>query len=532
MALRFLLAAPWIALAISLALPDEACAAGKGRMNPVFGNLTRSASFREESGQPVYTYSLTHAPPDNAAILSLRLDVSTSHGIASLSGTGKDALTATVELRLREKGIGVVAVQALHEGRTFGTPHDIDGSAMWWVKEVEAPKSLSRFDGYELRVIDPRPTLPGIRIVRANPRLWLGRFDHILPSTDDDDRVIARKRQVIRDLDWTQKSIGPVVTHANSRSHWKRLLAEADEADQRHWFRDAFFSRAVRSELTAAKRDFDARDFQSMNGRLRLLLARLESASDEQWTAEARILLIQNVRALVDAPPPEAIEPDLAVPARSASLPIGQPRKIAATLTDHASGGPLSGREVELVFPATMRRLTATTDSQGVAAFEFTSEQQGTELFHIRACVECRADVPALEISGSTHWTYAADLTIADLEPREFHARPGDPLVVRERTVDHGNQSPPSSVTRYYLSPGRTSDPAQAIVLGARAMTSGYASEHIHSLRYVIPANFPEGPAVLVACADDENEVIEVRKHNNCTDAAFGVLRAKQAGVE
>ena len=118
-------------------------------------------------------------------------------------------------------------------------------------------------------------------------------------------------------------------------------------------------------------------------------------------------------------------------------------------------------------------------------------------------------------------WKGGPDLIVPFFIPPLLETKAGNPIYINVITANIGITEAIPSVTRFYISPNETIDPATDYVLGEYSVKNLIAEEFLENKQFsfTVPDNFSEGRYYLAACADAENVVAELSESNNCSFA-------------
>jgi hypothetical protein len=117
------------------------------------------------------------------------------------------------------------------------------------------------------------------------------------------------------------------------------------------------------------------------------------------------------------------------------------------------------------------------------------------------------------------------DLVVSALSDPPALAAPGDAFTVTDTTMNLGALAAGPSTTRYYLSPNPVRDAGDLLLTGVRTVTAlagGATSNGATEVR--MPRTTVLGMYFLLACADDQGDVVESDETNNCRASATGML--------
>jgi len=116
-------------------------------------------------------------------------------------------------------------------------------------------------------------------------------------------------------------------------------------------------------------------------------------------------------------------------------------------------------------------------------------------------------------------WKGGPDLIIPFFIPPLLETKAGNPIYINVITANIGITEAIPSVTRFYISPNETIDPATDYVLGEYSVKNLTAEEFLENKQFsfTVPDAFSEGRYYLAACADADNVVAELSESNNCS---------------
>jgi hypothetical protein len=532
------------------------CEAQVGEMPvPILKNVTVQVTSAYDPATLHYSYQYTIQNPatNTGEIWNIKLDIRTEPRRARLSASGltipfgtssipfSDMLSRREPLGL-DPGVSVVPIgQQVPEGWNGGFGKD--GYARFSAGS-RATKIIpgATMSGFTLI----SPGTPTIREIQAIPDWVLIVPDHDQVTED----VLEAAAAVERDLPSTTYTLGPSgITDFGSDAHWSLLAADIERAAGLGWITETSLAQALRDQLAFARAALDQEDGTLAKARLQSLLQTMLDSQDSQRNLESYDLVVLNVQRLLIATPdtPIPFEPVYTLLPSRATRAIGTQHTVTAKVVNSADhDAPVPGFRVFVTIvegPHASRSWRGRTDANGEYSFSYTGTAVGTD--HLAWTEELSFKSPepiqlaALSINLATNlaallrkyqsypgafaeaevtWTGGADLVVPFFMPPEIQSEGGKTVFITEITENIGTVDAAASTTRYFLSASLPLDPLTARVLGERRATPlapGTSSDF--ATQFQLPTDLAEGVYYLAACADANNELVELDESNNCS---------------
>jgi len=138
-----------------------------------------------------------------------------------------------------------------------------------------------------------------------------------------------------------------------------------------------------------------------------------------------------------------------------------------------------------------------------------------------------------LEAEVEVIWEGGPDLVVPFFIPPLIQSEPGNTIYITFRNANNGNLASLESMTRIYISTNEIINPKLNTSLGdarVAALDPNELSDEI-KLQFNVPSDFPPGHYYLAACADAENEVIELNEKNNCSFSKLDNYRSVTSSI-
>lgn len=373
---------------------------------------------------------------------------------------------------------------------------------------------------------------------------WTVVVDSLEEEEDDIDRDAAF--QVLENLKRPQRGLAPASFFPNRREHYSNFEADLAEMIALGWIPDA----ALAGELTTIVDDAGElfRTGQGVNAKLRLndLETAIASATSGQILPDATSHLSVSVDSIQEfgsnsflfggldtqfRPLPEAAELSIG---ETFELNIFVFRLNVFNFEEGVVEEPIPNRSVFIGcddsapvpegvtacpnFPNTGfgNRVEIFSDANGIATFSYEGTQVGRDTLEVCGDSFCEGDFGPIVID----WGSDVDLVIQAFSPPVILTESGETITFTDRTVNLGASPSGLSMTAYYISDDQVVDPDTAVFVGDRdvpALLPGEVSEQV-DLQLSIPAGFALDTHYLIACADDQDEVVESNELNNCSN--------------
>ncbi len=522
-----------IVLFVFFALVAKANAVGL-MATPVFSNATISTDvlFNPGSGKYTYDYMVANPAGNTGEIWNIMIDVS-----ADASANGMKNKTSGLTIPLGEQKVDFETILSMLVSQNDQRPNPIK-SEMIVPFGQEAPSGwigALGSDGFALFAsgdntpnIIPGTSLggfqmisygvPTIRKVQIMP-FWMHMVeDH--DTVPDTDRIKAGK--IEQEIVFNTLSLGPSGVSYGSFAHWNQLRADLARAIKLHWITDKTLAGTLTSQLAAARRALDVKDFHTTETLLQPMLATISKSVPAQRTSEGYALVYLNVQSLINNAPNNQIEPKVKLTPKSSRLSLGGNQKLTVNVSNLANRSvPLAGVPIRFTVESGPNADTtlgdSQTDSLGVATIAYSSTQIGTD--SIVATAIFNGGEVSYSDKGTVVWSGGPDLVISLFSPPLLITQGGNKFYMSEHTQNIGDVTAPPSVTRYYISSAPILDVATAQVISDRsipALQPGQ-SDSIDQKVFYIPQNLTAGTYYLAACADANSTVTELDEYNNCS---------------
>lgn len=529
-----------IATLVSLLAANPAVAAGLLPVPTLTGaQITASAQEDPVNGWFVYAYHVTNPVGNTGEIWNVKIDVLdpaseiqfSTGGLTLPLGAGRlgfsdllSRISLAAEISptpVRPNNI-VPFGQNVPPGWSGGL--GLDGFASFHSSD-ETPNIVpgSSLAGFELLSYG----LPSIREAQVIPFWVYVVEDHGVSPSEE----ALQAGEIERKLPLSIQTLGPSGVAPGSAGHWNRFRDDLAKAIQLGWIVDPNLGNTLTVQLTSARAAFDAFDFALVNARVQLLIDTISLSTPEQRNAEAHALVLLNARRLFFSIP-TGFEPTIALEPKGAELGIGDRHVISVSVVNRAdNNSPLP--DIPVVFriergPNVGVFTEARTDANGRTTFEYVGQAIGID--KLVAEMFLFGGEVTIQDAGEALWSGGADLTVPSFSPPLLITASGRSFFLNEETENIGNIASPPSVTRYYISPNQSIDPATAQVVGQRsvpALQPGEASR-VSQQVLAIPSGLPPGMYFLAACADANQSVTELNEQNNCS---FSELRGRQSFI-
>ncbi len=245
---------------------------------------------------------------------------------------------------------------------------------------------------------------------------------------------------------------------------------------------------------------------------------------------------------------PIPVEPQITLTPKTTELPIGTLYTLTAKVVNLADKSrPMRLYSLEFRVkegPHMGEYSNVFTDLNGEAQFSYIGTKIGTDKITVRGTVlgikkhrrvirvAALGNVLPLILANvqiaqadnldmaEVHWTAGPDLTVPLFVPPLIKSQGGQSIFLTDVTKNYGTYESAPSTTRYYLSSSLPPfDINTATVLGERLIPVLGIKEfsEANQIPHTLPAELPEGTYTLAACADANQEVVELDEDNNCS---------------
>ena len=384
---------------------------------------------------------------------------------------------------------------------------------------------------------------PSLREIDTRP-FWTVIVDSLEEDEDGIDRDATFA--VLENLKRPQRGLAPASFFPNRREHYSNFEADLAEMIALGWIPDA----ALATELTTIVDDAGElfRTGQGVNAKLRLndLETAIAGATTGQILPDAMSHLSVGVDSIQEfgsnSFPFGGLDTQFRPLPEAAELSIGETFELSIfvfrlNVFNYEEGvveEPIPDRSVFIGcddsatvpegvtacpnFPNTGfgNRVEIFSDANGIATFSYEGTQVGRDTLEVCGDSFCEGDFGPIVID----WISDVDLVIQAFSPPVILTESGETITFTDRTVNLGDAPSGPSITAYYISDNQVVDPETAVLVGDRdvpALVPGEVSEQV-DLQLSIPAGFSLGIHNLIACADDQGEVVESNELNNCSN--------------
>lgn len=561
-----------LALPIVMGLTMTVWAQDTGLMPvPVFteAGVQAVVTYDSATGLFTYAYTITNPSTNTGEIYDIDIDIRLPRGGEILSSDGltmprgSKIRTFDQVLSIRRNPKPMVPVG-------IGAPPGWDGSlgnrgVAGFGSGNEAPNILpgETKGGFELI----SRGLPTIREIEIEP-WWIFMEEG---SASEEGANIAR--EIEESLKVTKKTIGP--TAPPSALSFIVFLGTIegylDESVDLGWAIDIGLVSSLQTKLEAARSFIEAEDPTKAKLALGEFMDLIEHAESSKLTSEGRGLLFYNAKYLKEALPDTYIPPvrDLSLAPEEATLPLGATHTLTAVFTE--DGNPLHYQvvEVEVISGPNEGLLLegGFTDEDGQAIFTYTSAKEGTDRLEARsgelpsfkeksrevvlAMNEVETGiVPAIGRSLSSYlmvaqaggevpewmtvslpvevtWKGGPDLNIPLFVPPIIKTQGGNPIFISEITENKGTTQAGPSTTRYFICDDPVFEEWEILMpIGERSIPSLAPGEstQVTELELQVPDEILPGTYYCRACADADEDIIELNEENNCEINQFAMI--------
>ncbi|GMR20157.1 MAG: hypothetical protein BMS9Abin36_0752 [Gammaproteobacteria bacterium] len=384
------------------------------------------------------------------------------------------------------------------------------------------------------------PTIRGVSVIPT----WVYVSNTLGGITEAESEEASRLDGSVQ---FNTHSIGPSAVLIGHFRHWNQLRDDLVKAIDLGWIPDNALANSLQSLLAEARALLDADDGTAAKASMQAMLDALAQATPGQIDAGASDLVRLNVLALMQYTPdtPIAFEPVYSLTPKTASYNIGLEHGMVAKVINAADNdAPATGQLVRIVVtegPHSGLEWAGFTDINGEFSIRYKGEKVGTDHIIWLASIiggkelenpirlaattiqpgmlALAGDSPNAVAEAEVTWQGGPDLVVPFLMPLELTTQGGNPVFMTEITENIGSIEAFNSVTRYYISNVLPVDPAAAAVVGGRVVPPLLPKEvtDTSSLQYTIPEGLPEGEYYFAACADADNEIVELNEANNCS---------------
>ncbi len=505
-------------------------------------HVDADASFGSGFGRYIYSYTVSNSAKSSGEIWRFRLDVSFDQSTNGMSFNGF-GFTIPQGSSLVDFNTLLFQLLSVNNAVSTSTPFQLQtivpfgqGVPPGWNGGLGLDGYASFSSGDFTPNILPGASLggfqltsfgvPTIRKVQLIP-FWM----HIVEDHDAvTDADLAAAGQIDQDIIFGTVTLGPSGVGRGSFAHWDELRDDLPQAVKLGWISDNKLANALTSQLATARQTLDGGDRFTAKIQLQTVLDTINQSTAAQRTSEGFALVALNVQSLIDNTPDNQVEPKITLTPKSSVLSVGGQQALSARLIDLANGSrPIVGEQIRFHVdsgPNPGDLGGALTDAQGNASVTYIGRQPGLD----KVVASTGGGEVSFDDSGQVLWTGGTDLVVPLFVPPLLITTGGNGLFVSEETQNIGNLPTPATVTRYFISPDQSFDPATTSVVGERqvpALKPGESST-VKQVPLTVPSGLPAGTYFLAACADAGNNVVELDETNNCS---FIQLKGRETRV-
>ena len=479
----------------------------------------------------VYTYSVTNPSTNTGEIWYWKIDLVEpfrtrdiiSPDLTLPQGTdtiGFDDYRNSIEPLFLRPGSSVVPIgQSVPLGWNGGFGRD---GFLGFATATGTPNILpgQTLGGFEIR----SRRLPSVREVHILPDWVLVVQDHDAVTDEELDQAA----DVEKSLRFNTFTLGPSASfQVGNFQHFNRIADEINKMIEIGWI-DAATGANLLSELSQGR---DAREqFDGTQAKVHLQNMFDIAAG---LRAEARQLIQLNVETIIertpDTPPPFIPpEPVLTLTPDRIELPIGSQYTLTLTSINAADNNQpfpeyQDALDVDLDFEvaegphAGFSDRSVTFNSLGEATFSYIGVREGLDVIHLTQ-EEDDSEVEVIR-EARVRWIGGPDLAVPLFIPPIIETEAGKTIFITDRTMNLGSLPAPPSVTRYFLSDVEPVDPNNALVIAERGVGALDPDQFSDASAQpiTIPPGLAPGTYFMAACADANEEVIELNEDNNCS---------------
>ncbi|MBW2311639.1 MAG: hypothetical protein JRF35_11295 [Deltaproteobacteria bacterium] len=528
---------------------------------PVFTEIGVQAGVTYDSTTGLYTYDYTITNPatNTGEIWNIDVDIRLPLGGKALSSEGlriDNTLTFDEDLAIFKGDFVPMVPVGIQVPSGWGGGVGARGVAGFFSR-TGFPNILPGETKAGFQLISRG--LPTIRDIEIEP-WWIFMEQG---SASEEGASIAR--EIEESLKVKKKTIGPTAPPSalSFIVFLETIEVYLDESADLGWAVDAALINFLLGKLGDARSFIEADDPTKAKVALGEFMDRIENATPTQLTPEGRGLLFYNAKYLKEALPDTYIPPvkNLSLAPEEATLPLEAIHTLTAIFTE--DGNPLQYQVVEVeVISGPNEGLMLEgvfTDGDGEATFTYTSAKEGTDRLEARS-VELpsfrnksrkivlamnkaeRSIVPALgrslssylrvaQAGGEAHewmtvsptvevtWKGGPDLAIPLFVPPIIKTEGGNPIFISETTENRGTTQAEPSTTRYFICDDPAFEEWEILLpIGERSIPSLAPGEstQVTELELSVPDEILPGTYYCRACADAEEDIIELNEENNC----------------
>lgn len=399
---------------------------------------------------------------------------------------------------------------------------------------------------------------PTIRTIRVLPDWVLVVENHDLVTDEQLNQAAAVESSIV----FTTQTLGPSgLAIFGSDDHWLQLENDISRAITLGWITDAVLAQSLQAQLASARAALDLDDGTLAKERLQVVLTTLENSTDTQRNQEISDLISLNIQSLLANTPdtPIPFEPVYTLTPETFELQIGNEHTITAKVVNSADhDAPVTGRFVMLTViegPHAGRNWSGVTNENGEFSVSYLGTKTGADYIILeeeelaRTIERKKRPIQLAALGGNLTmllagfrqypwalaeaeviWKAGPDLVVPFFMPPEIMSQGGKPVFITEVTENIGLTTAAPSTTRYYISDTNPVNPNTALVVGERRINTLISSETSDSntTELQLPVDLQENVYYLAACADADNEVVELDENNNCS---FSKLSTSDSNV-